>query len=89
MIQKEKNLRFDLNSIKKSLELLKDDYIPFIKPEVGCSTVPTILGCEVEYTEVVNNFSTAKGPIVFDMEDLERLHFPESEKEISALGLMP
>ena len=48
--EKEKNLRFDLNSIKKSLELLKDDYIPFIKPEVGCSTVPTILGCEVEYT---------------------------------------
>ena len=48
---KEKNLKFDLNSIKKSLELLRDDYIPLIKPEVGCTTIPTILGCEVEYTE--------------------------------------
>ncbi len=36
--EKEKNLGFHLNSVKKSLELLKDDYIPFIKPEVGCST---------------------------------------------------
>jgi len=87
--EKEKNLRFDLNSIKKSLELLKDDYIPFIKPEVGCATIPTILGCEIEYTELAENYSTVKAPIVLKIEDLERLHIPISKKEISTRGLMP
>ncbi len=87
--EKEKNLRFDLNSIKKSLELLKDDYIPFIKPEVGCTTIPTILGCEVEYTDLKDNFSTIKSPIVLKIDDLERLHIPISKKEISTRGLMP
>lgn len=87
--EKEKNLKFDLNSIKKSLKLLKDDYIPFIKPEVGCATIPSILGSEIEYTELINNYSTIKSPIVLKIEDLDRLHIPKSKKEISTRGLMP
>jgi len=85
--EKEKNLRFDLNSIKKSLELLKDDYIPFIKPEVGCTTIPSILGCEVEYSDLSS--STVKSSIVFKIDDLETLDIPLSKKEISTRGLMP
>jgi hypothetical protein len=87
--EKEKNLRFDLNSIQKSLKLLPDDYIPFLKPEVGCTTIPTILGCEVSYTEQFDNFSTVKKPIVNKIQDLEKLEIPQSKNEIIKKGLMP
>jgi len=87
--EKEKNLRFDLNSIQKSLKLLPDDYIPFLKPEVGCATIPTILGCEVSYTEQFDNFSTVKKPIVNKIEDLEKLEIPIDRNEIIKKGLMP
>ncbi|MCL4415595.1 MAG: hypothetical protein M1365_02670 [Actinobacteria bacterium] len=87
--EKKKNLRFDLNSIKKSLSLLSDDYIPFLKPEVGCTTVPTILGCKVSYTEQFENYSTVKEPIIHSIEDLERLDIPRDENEIIKKGLMP
>ncbi len=86
---KAKNLKFDLNNIKKSLQLLEDDYIPFIKPEVGCCTIPSILGCEVDYTKNFSNYSTVKEPVVFKMEDLDSLYIPVSAEEISARGLMP
>src|SRR3972149_4076624 len=88
-IEKEKNLRFVLNSIKKSLNLLPDDYIPFLKPEVGCTTIPTILGCKVSYTEQFENYSTVKEPIVYKIEDLEKLDIPQDKKEIIKKGLMP
>ncbi|MBU4450438.1 MAG: hypothetical protein KKE35_03995 [Actinobacteria bacterium] len=88
-IEKEKNLRFDFNSIKKSLNLLPDDYIPFLKPEVGCTTIPTILGSKVSYTEQFENYSTVKEPIVYKIEDLEKLNIPQDKNEIIKEGLMP
>lgn len=87
--EKQKNLKFDLDSIKKSLELLKDDYIPFLKPETGCASVPSILGCGVDYTEGFSNFSTVKEPIILNVNDLEKLYIPVDEKEIISKGLMP
>jgi hypothetical protein len=87
--EKEKNLKFDLDSIKKSFELLKDDYIPFLKPETGCASVPSILGCRVDYTEGFSNFSTVKEPIILNASDLENITIPVDEKEIIARGLMP
>ena len=84
--EKEKNLKFDLNSIKKSLKLLKDDYIPFIKSGVGRTTITSILGCKVEYTELIDNYSTVKSPIVLKIENLDRFHIPISKKEISIRG---
>jgi hypothetical protein len=86
---KEKNLRFDLNSVKKSLELLPDDYIPFIKPEVGCATIPTILGSEVYFPQNIDNYSTVKESIVNKITELEKLDFPETVAEIKTRGLMP
>ena len=87
--EKDKNLRFDLNNLKKSLKLLSDDYIPFVKPEVGGVTIPTILGSEVIYTQVFSNFSTVKEPIVKNIEQLEGLYIPENDKEIRRRGIMP
>jgi hypothetical protein len=87
--EKEKNLKFDLDSVKKSLELLRDDYIPFLKPETGCASVPSILGCRVDYTEGFSNFSTVKEPIILNASDLENITIPFDEKEIIAKGLMP
>jgi len=87
--EKEKNLKLDLDSIKKSLELLDDDYIPFLKAEVGCATVPSILGCSIDYTEGFSNFSTVKEPIVLNIPDLENIYIPVNEEEIISKGLMP
>lgn len=87
--EKEKNLRFDLNSIKKSMQLLSDDYIPFVKPEVGCTTIPTILGSEVYFPEKFDNYSTVKEPIINSIGDLEKLDFPNTKEDIKKRGLMP
>ena len=87
--EKEKNLKLDLDSIKKSLELLDDDYIPFLKAEVGCATVPSILGCSIDYTQGFSNFSTVKEPILLNAADLENIYIPVSEEEIISKGLMP
>jgi hypothetical protein len=87
--EKEKNLRFDLNSARKSLMLLSDDYIPFVKPEVGCSTIPSILGAETYFTNEFDNFSAVKEPLARNMEELDNLYIPENEEEIKLKGLMP
>jgi hypothetical protein len=87
--EKEKNLKFDLNSVRKSLELLPDDYIPFVKPEVGCATIPTILGSKVYFPEKLDSFSTVQEPIVNKIEELEKLDFPDSKEKIGKSGLMP
>ncbi|MHB1345853.1 MAG: hypothetical protein ACYCXK_00010 [Candidatus Humimicrobiaceae bacterium] len=87
--EKEKNLRFDLNSVKKSIKLLSDDYIPFVKAEVGCATIPTILGAQVYYTSAFDNFSTVKEPLIKDINKLDDLYIPEDNEEISSKGLMP
>ncbi len=87
--EKEKNLRFDLNSLKKSWELIPDDYIPFLKPEVGCITVPTILGSKASYNEGFDKEATVVEPIITKIEDLEKIHIPLDENEIIKKGLMP
>jgi hypothetical protein len=87
--EKEKNLRFDLNNVRKSLMLLSEDYIPFVKPEVGCSTIPSILGAETYFTKAFDNFSAVKEPLIRNMEELESLYIPENEEEIKSKGLMP
>ncbi|MHB1276655.1 MAG: uroporphyrinogen decarboxylase/cobalamine-independent methonine synthase family protein [Candidatus Humimicrobiaceae bacterium] len=87
--EKEKNLRFDLNNVKKSLTLLTDDYIPFVKPEVGCATIPSILGAKIYFTSAFDNFSTVKGPLIKDIDQLENLYIPEEDEEIKSRGLMP
>jgi len=87
--EKEKNLRFDLNNVKKSLVLLRDDYIPFLKPEVGCATIPSILGAQIYFTSSFDNFSTVKEPLVKDISQLECLYIPLDEEEIKSSGLMP
>jgi len=87
--EKEKNLRFDLNNIKKSLILLSDDYIPFVKAEVGCATIPTILGAQVYHTSAFDNFSTVKEPLIKNIDELDNLYIPENNEEISLKGLMP
>jgi hypothetical protein len=87
--EKEKNLRFDLNSVKKSLMLLPDDYIPFVKPEVGCATIPSVLGAEIYYTSAFDNFSTVKEPLIKDINQLDDLIIPLEDRDIKSRGLMP
>ena len=68
--------------MKKSWELIPDDYIPFLKPEVGCITVPTILGSKASYNEGFGKEATVVEPIITKIEDLEKIHIPLDENEI-------
>jgi hypothetical protein len=60
-----------------------------LKPEVGYTTVPTILSCKAEYTEWFSNYSTIKEPTILDVSELEKIYIPVDEKEIISKGLMP
>ncbi len=87
--EKEKNLRFDLNNVKKCLKLFRDDYIPYLNPETTMYTVPTILGAKPNYEEGFDNFTTIKDFLIKDVEDIDKIYFPTEKSEIVKMGLMP
>ncbi len=89
VLEKEKNLKFDLNCIKSSLEIFPDDYIPFLKPESGSTVLASILGSEIDFGSDPMDYPRVKEPLISTIDVIDTIKFPSSKKDIALKGLMP
>ncbi len=79
--------QFDLEyeQVKLSLELMPDDYIPTMRPDVGCIVIESALGAEVVYGDDPEQTNTIKGPILSSIDEVYDLKKPDITKD----GLVP
>ncbi|NPV53919.1 MAG: hypothetical protein HPY71_10400 [Firmicutes bacterium] len=85
MINMEKQLEVALAGVKLSWERIPDDYIPAMRPDVGCIVLASAFGAEVIYGEHPDQTPYIKGPVLDDVEDVDDLELPDPTVD----GLMP
>ena len=73
LFSKERQLQLRLASVKKTLELVPDDYIPALFVNVGCVGIESALGMEVYYGETPDQTPGVKKHLLEDMEDVYKL----------------
>ena len=75
--------RFQVDRMKRHIETIDDDFIPFLFPWFGTGVVPSALGCEAIFHP---NQDPANGkPVINDVSQIARLKKPDYYKD----GLMP
>lgn len=82
----EKQLEANLVAVERCLRTLPDDYIPWLRPDVGYMTVATVYGCEVYWNEKdPDQMPGVEVPIIHDMAQVYELERPDP----ATAGLMP
>ncbi len=74
---------FQVNKIRRHLESIEDDYVPFLMPWFGTTVVPSALGCEVVYKP--DGDPSLRGPILTSPADIAKLQMPDPYRD----GQMP
>jgi hypothetical protein len=85
LFSKEKQLGLRLASVKKTLELVPDDYIPTLFVNVGCVAIESALGLEVYYGETPDQTPGVKKHLLDDVEDVYKLKLIDPYKD----GIIP
>ncbi|MDO8682329.1 MAG: uroporphyrinogen decarboxylase family protein, partial [Armatimonadota bacterium] len=67
------------------LELVPDDYIPAMRPDVGCVVIESALGAEVVFADDPNQTCTIKEPVLKSADDIYKLKMPNPNTD----GLVP
>ncbi|MDO8684929.1 MAG: uroporphyrinogen decarboxylase family protein, partial [Armatimonadota bacterium] len=81
----DKQFQIELEQVKLSLELVPDDYIPAMRPDVGCVVIESALGAEVVFADDPNQTCTIKEPILERADDIYKLKTPNPNTD----GLVP
>lgn len=81
----DKQFRMESEGVRLSLELVPDDYIPSMRPDVGCVVIESSLGAEVVFGDDPNQTCTIKEPILKTVDDIYALKMPDP----AADGLVP
>ncbi len=81
----EKQFQLESERVRLSLELVPDDYIPSMRPDVGCVVIESALGAEVVFGSDPNQTCTIKEPILKTPDDIYDLKMPDPYKD----GLVP
>lgn len=85
IFSKEKQLKLRLASIKKTLELVPDDYIPGIFVNMGCVGIENALGMEIYYGESEYQTPGVRGRLLQNIEDIYSLRPIDPYKD----GILP
>ncbi len=85
IFSKEKQLQMRLASIKKTLELVPDDYIPGIFVNMGCVGIENALGMEIYYGETPRQTPGVRDCLLKNIEDIYSLKSVNPEKD----GILP
>lgn len=85
IFSKEKQLQMRLASIKKTLELVPDDYIPGIFVNMGCVGIENALGMEIYYGETPQQTPGVRGRLLENIEDIVNLKTINPYKD----GILP
>ena len=81
----DKQFQLEFESVKLSLEMVPDDYIPSMRVDVGCVVIESALGAEVVFGDDPNQTCNVKGPILHSTDDIYRLKMPDPYSD----GLVP
>lgn len=73
IFSKEKQLQLRLASVRKTLELVPDDYIPGIFVNMGCVGIENALGMEIYYGETSQQTPGVRGRLLQNVEDIYKL----------------
>lgn len=84
---KRKQLEVQVEKIKAGLELMPDDYIPTLKPDVGYVVTQSIFGMKPTYSADGNQppYVKKEPPIIKRIDDIYNLKMPDPYQD----GLMP
>jgi Uroporphyrinogen-III decarboxylase len=77
----EKQLKLRMHSVKKSLELIPDDYIPSMFINLGCVAIASALGAEIYEGDSSQQTPGVSKPILSDIGDIYRLKRPDPYKD--------
>jgi len=80
-----KQLELNWLCVKESLRVMPDDYIPILRPDMGCMMVATMFGAEVVYSDHPEGMPWRKEPLIFEADQIYELEVPDPYED----GLMP
>ncbi|MDO8588310.1 MAG: uroporphyrinogen decarboxylase family protein [Armatimonadota bacterium] len=72
----DKQFQIEIKGVKRSLELVPDDYIPSMRVDVGCVVIESALGAQIVFSDNPNQTCTVKEPILKSADDIYRLTMP-------------
>ena len=81
----DKQFAIEFGSVKLSLEMVPDDYIPSMRIDVGCVVIESALGAEIVFGDDPNQTCNVKGPILHSVDDIYKLKMPDPHMD----GLVP
>lgn len=81
----DKQFAIEAESVKRSLELVPDDYIPSMRPDVGCVVIESSLGAEVVFSDNPEQTCNIKGPLLKSLGEVDGLSMPDPHRD----GLVP
>ncbi len=81
----DQQFQLEFESVRLSLDLVPDDYIPAMRPDVGCVVIESTLGAEVVFGEDPNQTCTVKGPLLRSLDEVYGLSMPDPHTD----GLVP
>jgi hypothetical protein len=80
----EKQLEIEMEGVKRSLELVPDDSIPSMRPDVGCVVIESALGGEVVFGDDPEQTCFIRRPFL-RLDGVDRLREPDFSRD----GLIP
>lgn len=81
----DKQFQIESERVRLSLEMVPDDYIPSMRPDLGCVIIESALGAEVVFGDDPNQTCTIKEPILKTVDDIYALKMPDPH----TAGLVP
>lgn len=81
----DKQFQIESESVRLSLEMVPDDYIPSMRPDVGCVVIESALGAEIVFGDDPNQTCTVREPILNTADDIYKLKMPDPHSD----GLVP
>lgn len=81
----DKQFQLESEKVRLSLELVPDDYIPSMRPDVGCVVIESALGGQVVFGDDPNQTCNIAGPVVRHIDDVYKLAMPDPRRD----GLAP
>lgn len=80
LTDKELSLQTKIEAIKEHLELIDDEYLPYIDIFMGTPLIPSAFGCKVKFFKDKDPW--AEGKIINDYKDIDKITIPDFKKSI-------
>lgn len=81
----DKQFEIESESVRLSLDMVPDDYIPSMRVDLGCVVIESALGAEIVFGDDPNQTCNVREPILHSVDDIYGLKMPDPHSD----GLVP